>query len=128
MLMSKEYIRTTENFSNETREWTFRGDRGQEKFEEWNEPGLQWSLCTRPVEPKKWSLGVHALSRDHWMDMSWIIAKTCKMFYGDAAGNLREFEYWVKSTPNWREIMQKDIEEELEDLIKLDMVRVREKP
>ena len=34
----KEYIRTTHNFDNKTREWEFRGDKGQDKFGIWTSP------------------------------------------------------------------------------------------
>jgi len=125
--MKKEYIRSTHYFDNKTRTWIYRGDRGQDR-PDWNDPELITKVCTRPCEPKNHSMGVHAL-RDHmWMDIKWIVSETLKMYYGGADGEPTKFKEWYKNTPNARELIQKDIEEELEMLIKLDMVQVRETP
>jgi hypothetical protein len=119
--MKKEYIRTTHNFDNETREWIGRDGRGQDKHKEWNDLDVIDS-----IPRSKWSFGVHALSRDHWMGIEWIIDETIKMFKGHASDYTKEFEEFIKNTPNYRDIIKKDIEEELVYLVKIDMVRVKE--
>ena len=115
----KEYIRTTHNFSNETRKWVYRGDRGQEKHEAWDKVDC--------IDVPKYSFGVHALKDAYWMSFDWIVSETIKMFIDNAAGNCHEFGEWFKTTPNAREIIAKDVQKELEMLVELDMVRVRER-
>jgi hypothetical protein len=124
--MKKEYIRATHNFDNKTREWTYRGDRGQEKFEEWNNPGTRDKTVFKE-EDTRWSLGVHALRHDQWMGMDWILWETKNAFKGDAGGNYREFEQFLKDNPDHDQIIQQHIENELKFLIELDMVQVRER-
>lgn len=124
--MKKEYIRATHNFDNKTREWTYRGDRGEEKFEEWHTPEVLEGTCFKDKDTK-WSLGVHALKRDQWMGIDWIIMETIDAFRGDAGDNYREFEQFMKNNPNYKEIIQQHIENELKFLIELDMVQVRER-
>ena len=123
----KEYIRATHNFDNNTREWTYRGERGGEKFEQWNNPKLQDSLIFRPITPRRWSFGVHALKRDQWMGTNWIIDETINMYTAHASDATEEFLEFIKNNPNHREIIQQHIEEEFKLLIELDMVRVRER-
>lgn len=119
--MKKEYIRATHNFDNVTREWTYRGDRGQEKFEEWCNAEMDGLVETT------WSLGVHALARDRWMDMKWIVWETIQEFKGDAGGNCREFKQFLKDNPNHEEIIQQHIENDFKFLVELDMVQMRER-
>jgi hypothetical protein len=123
----KEYIRATHNFDNITREWTYRGDRGQEKFDEWSNPETRGKTVFKE-EDTKWSLGVHALRRDEWMSMDWIIWETIRAFKGDAGGNYREFEKFLADNPDHQKIIQQHIENEFKILIPLDMVQVRERP
>src|ERR1035437_4119504 len=122
--MKKEYIRATHNFDNSSREWTYRGDRGQEKFEEWR--NAEMDGLNSKIE-STWSLGVHALERDQWMDMQWIVHETIRGFRGDAGDNYREFEQFLKDNPNYKEIIQQHIENDFKLLVKLDMVQVRER-
>jgi len=124
--MKKEYIRATHNFDNKTREWTYRGDRGQEKFEEWHKAEAE-GLNIIPIEPRTWSIGVHALKRDQWMDIKWIVWETIREFKGDAGGNCEEFEQFMDDNPDHEEIIQQHIENDFKRLIELDMIRVRER-
>ena len=125
--MKTEYIRATHRFDNVTREWIYRGDSGEDNFEEWNTPEVNKSTTFRPKEKCPfYSFGVHALRRDQWMDISWIVDETINMYIGDAAGNTRKFKKWVESTPNHRDIIEKDVLEELEHLISIGMVIKRE--
>lgn len=112
----KQYIRTTQNFDNETREWIDR--------DEWRDPN---TLELLKASYQKWSFGVHALRRDIWVDMDWIVDETIKMFKGHASDNTKEFLKFISETQNYQEIIQRDIEKEFETLIQLDMIRVREK-
>jgi hypothetical protein len=123
----KEYIRTTHNFDNETREWNYRGDRSEDKFKQWNDPEVRDKLDFRPIHPRQWSFGVHALRRDQWMGMNWIVDGTIGMYEGHASDATKEFLEFVKNNPNHREIIQQHIEEEFKLLVELDMVRVRER-
>lgn len=122
----KEYVRTTHNFSNETREWTYRGAMGQEKHEEWLK-AEQDGFNFKSIKLEKWSLGLHILKLDMWMSMDWIVWETIEAYKGDAGGNCQEFEQFLKDNPNHKQIIQQQTEHELEALIKLDMVRVRER-
>jgi hypothetical protein len=123
----KEYIRSTHNFDNNTREWTYRGDRGQDKFDQWRDPNYFESLAWRPFSPKKWSLGVHALKRDTWMTMNWIIDETIGMYKGGADDHPEEFERFLRNHPNdHRDEIEQHILEEFKLLIELDMVRERD--
>jgi hypothetical protein len=127
--VKKEYIRATHNFDNNTREWTYRGDRGEEKFEQWRDPALHEALTIRPISPKQWSLGVHALKRDMWMSMDWIVNETIGMYKGGADDNPQGFEQFLKDHPtDHRDIIEQHILEEFKLLIELDMVRERERP
>lgn len=117
----KEYIRTTHNFNNDTRKWEYRGDRGCEKFETWK----NIDICD-DSRTTQWSFGVHALKSDTWMSIGWIIDETISMFKGDAAGNIKDVELFIKNNPNYREIIQKDVEDELKFLVEIDQVRETE--
>jgi|SRR5579862_454639 len=120
--MTKEYIRTTHNFNNETREWIFRGDRGQDKYGAWDYERLR---ILGPI----WSFGVHALKRDGWRRMDWIVEETIKMYLGGAAcpSIEKKFKEFINSTPDYKAIIEQHILKEFEILIKEDQVRVREK-
>jgi hypothetical protein len=122
--MKKEYIRSTHKFDNETREWIYRGDRGEDKYEEWNAVDVNHRVITKNIN----SFGVHALKRDQWMDMEWIIDETIRMYIGGASDRTREFRELMDDTPEkeFRDILRKDILEELEYLISIGMVMVRE--
>ena len=125
--MRKQYIRATHNFDNTTREWTYRGDRGQEKFEEWRNA----ETCDKTPfteEDTRWSLGVHVLKHDYWMDMKWIVWETIQTVKCDVGGNYREFEKFLIDTPNYDEIIRQHIENDFKILVPIDMVRVRERP
>jgi len=118
----KEYTRSTHTFNNETREWKYRGDIDEDKHD-------MWSVTTNERIKKLghlWSFGVHALERDSWRYMRSIIDNTISMYLGHASDDTEEFEKFVKNTPNHREIIKNDILKELEILIELDMVRVRD--
>lgn len=119
----KEYIRTTHNFNNETREWEYRGDREGEKFIEWNDSTVRDKLSFRQT---KWSFGVHALKSDMWMSINWVVDETIEEYKGHASDRTEEFLEFIKTDTNYREIIQKDVEKELEYLIELDMVRGRD--
>jgi hypothetical protein len=125
--MKKEYIRTTHNFDNDTREWTFRGDRGEEKYKEWNDPEVLKKITFRPSYPPFWSMGVHALKDDRWMGIEWIVDETIKMYKGGAYDRPDLFEKFIEENKDHREIIKEMVLEELEYLIKLDMVRERER-
>lgn len=115
----KEYTRSTHYFNNSTREWVYRGDRGEEKWKEWNENGISLKLCE---DPPKWSLGVHGFTRDHgWVYLKNVIDNNINYYSHD-----EQFDEEFKLIPNQREVVKKAILEEFETLIKLDMVRVRE--
>jgi hypothetical protein len=62
------------------------------------------------------------------MGIEWIVDETIKEYKGDAAGNKTEFEKFINETLNYREIIKRDILEELDFLISIDMVRVNNKP
>jgi hypothetical protein len=123
----KEYIRTTHNFDNNTRRWVYRGERGMDKYELWNSPEIRDKCTWRDTYPF-YSLGVHALKDYQWMGIEWIVDETIKEYKGDAAGNKTEFEKFINETLNYREIIKRDILEELDFLISIDMVRVNNKP
>ena len=125
--MKTEYIRTTHRFDNLTREWIYRGDIGEDKFEEWNTTEVNVTTTFRLKEKCPfYSFGAHALRRDRWMDIELIIDQTINMYRGDAAGNTREFKKWTESTPNHRDIIKKDVLEELEYLVSIGMVMKKE--
>lgn len=113
----KEYIRTTHNFNNDTREWEYR----KENDKKWESPELIYR------KTPKWSFGVHALMDDKWMNMRWIIDETIKLHQDCAGVNTEKFDKFIQNTPNYRKIIKQCIEKELKILIKLDMVRVRNK-
>lgn len=126
----KEYIRSTHNFDNNTREWEYRGDKGQDKYGEigWSfggNGGNEYDERHRKLG-SIWSFGVHALERDSWRYMRTIIDNTINMYKGHASDSTKEFEEFIKNNPNHRELIKKDILKELEILIELDMVRVRD--
>ena len=126
--MKKEYIRATHNFDNKTREWIYRGDRGQDKFEQWSNPEVTDKTCVKEINgDTKWSLGVHGLRRDQWMNMDWIVRETIEAFRADAGGNWQECYKFLRENPNHKEIVQQHIENDFKLLIELDMVQVRER-
>lgn len=120
----KEYIRSTHNFDNNTREWEYRGDRGQDKY------GVDgWAFGGDPRDKSLeglWTFGVHALERDGWRYMRTIIDNTIGMYNAHASDRTEEFKKFVKDNPNHRDIIKQHILKELEDLIAKDMVRVRD--
>jgi hypothetical protein len=123
----KEYIRATHVFDNKQREWIYRGDRGEDKFDVWNSPEVTRNISFRPILPRQWSMGVHALQNDHWMGINWIVDETISMYKAHASDSTQEFLDFITNTPNHREIIRQHIEDELAYLIEMDMVRVREK-
>lgn len=82
----KEYIRTTHNFNNTTRTWEYRGNKGEDKYEVWNLPETREKIdkiLFKPLTtPRNWSIGVHALRLDRWMDMKWILWETTNLLRG----------------------------------------------
>lgn len=125
----KEYIRTTHNFNNETREWEFRGDKGNDKHGIWS-----FSISDEQIKRLEkenghlYSMGVHALSRDYWMSIESIVNDTIKMYLTGAVdwSIQEEFELFMSKNLNYKEIVKSDILKELDILISLDEVRVRE--
>lgn len=122
--MKTEYIRSTHRFDNETREWIYRGDRGEDKHEEWNTTEVRERTAFR--KHPFYSFGVHALKSDQWMDIDWIINETIQMYNGDAAGNMSEFKRFIENTPSYKDIIKGDVLEELEYLISIGMVMEKE--
>ena len=110
----KEYIRTTHNFNNSSREWEYRRDKGGDKYND-----SDWMFPVIP--PIKWSLGVHALRSDRYSYLRTIIDETILYFSNDG-----QFKEKFLKTENIRDAVRKDILKELEILIKLDMVRAKE--
>lgn len=126
----KEYIRTTHNFNNETREWEFRGDKGNDKHGIWDYKNNDEKLkLLRKETGHLYSMGVHALERNYWMTIDQIVTETIKMYRGGAVdwSIEKEFIKFVAENENYKEIIKSDILKELEYLIELDEVRVREK-
>lgn len=120
--MNKEYTRTTHNFNNETRMWEYRGDRGGDKYEQWNSDEVRTKL---QESMRQWSFGVHGLESGHWMSLHCIVENAIKYFQNDSTDYTEEFLELKKNNPNYREIVALDIVKELEYLIEIDMVRVR---
>jgi len=126
--MKVEYIRATHRFDNNTRTWIYRGDRGEDMFEKWNTTEVIIQTTSRPKDKTPfYSFGAHALRNDMWMDLDWIVEETIKMYCGDAAGNSDEFKRFMENTPSHRDIIKKDVLDELEYLISIGMVMKREK-
>ena len=125
----KQYIRTTHNFNNETREWDFRGDRGGDKQED---PNWRFGGKDKPYKESdkyNWSMGPHTLKNDRWNYMRSIIDETINCYKNDAAdgqGSSENFKKFCEENPNYREIIKQDILREFEYLISIDMVRVRD--
>jgi len=125
--MKTEYIRSTHRFDNEIREWIYRGEKGEDKFEEWNTREVFEKTIVRKNKPF-YSFGVHSLKSHMWMGLDWIVEETIKMFKGyPHDNNTKEFLKFIKETPNHREVIENHILEDLEILISLGMVMKREK-
>lgn len=122
--MKKYYIRTTHNFNNETREWEYRGCKGGDKYELWNSDEVREKTLFRKTP--SYSFGVHGLESHQWMDLDWIVNNTIEDFLCDTAGNMNKFKEFMKENPDYRSVVEKDVLEELNYLISLDMVRVKE--
>lgn len=120
----KEYTRTTHNFNNETRMWEYRGDRGGDKFDQWNSEEVRSKLQKLHSECK-WSFGVHGLESGWWMSLSWIVESTIKDLENNATDYTDKFLELKKNDPNYKEIVALHIIREFEYLIELDMVRCR---
>lgn len=111
----KEYIRTTHNFNNKTREWEYRGDKDGDEHGQW---------CKDVSFPDtKWILNLHFLSKYHWTYLRTIIDNAIS-YYENV--KFVEFEALKKENPNYRRMLKNEILKQLEVLINLDMVRVRE--
>lgn len=119
----KNWIRATHNFCNETREWIYRGDRGQDKHELWNSDEVRSKLETKMF---KYSLGVHALRRDQWMSLDWIVDETIKAYLGGADDRPMEFEKFIQNTPDYIQIIKSDVLKQLKYLVSIGMVEERE--
>lgn len=116
----KEYIRTTHNFDNNSRTWIYRGSQGEDKHEQWS----SHEVCNRNT-PFYYSLGVHTLNSGWWMSLDWIVSETITAFDQGASDGTEEFKEFVKTNPDYRKIIEKDVIGELEYLVSIDMVRVR---
>lgn len=123
--MKVEYIRATHRFDNLKREWVYRGDGGEEKFEEWISDEVQHKTICKPADGSFHGFGVHALRDDQWMDVEWIVDETINMYKGCASDRTREFKKFIEE-PNNREILKNNILEELEYLVSIGMVMKRE--
>ena len=115
----KEYIRTTHDFNNETREWDFRfsSEHDQKRSDE-----------LRTLEGSSWSMGVHAMEQDQWRYLRSIIDTTIDMWErgaGDYTGEL-EIKKLKENNPNYREIIKQDILKEFEILEKYGEIKVRD--
>ena len=117
----KEYIRATHNFNNVTREWD---NIEHKKLDYWHNLNEKIKALGQPL----WSFGVHALERDSWRYMRSIIDNTIGMYKGGGADESirREFLNFIESTPNYREIIKRDILREFEILIASGDVMVRD--
>lgn len=116
-----EYIRTTSNFNNETREWYVPSHKD---MNHWNELDKKTKELGHPL----WSFGVHALENGSWRYMRSIIDNTIDLYTNGGADHLikKEFEEFVKNTPNYREIIKRDILKEFEILIASGDVMVKD--
>lgn len=106
----KQYIRTTHNFDNETREWKYR-------------PEVCDFLAYTPQIHPFWSLGVHALELDSWQFLRQIVDFTVDYFLKEDMAKFKEF---MDHDSQYRQVVKEDILQELRYLIQKDMVRVRE--
>lgn len=119
-----EYIRSTHRFDNCLREWIYRGDRGEDKHVEWNTPEIIQNTVFRRRSPF-YSFGVHALKDDRWMGMDWVVDETIKMYIEGASDRTLEFKEFMDTNPNYRDIVRRDVLEELEYLVSVGMVMKR---
>jgi hypothetical protein len=115
----KEYIRTTHNFNNETREWDDRFS--SEYFRKTSEEIGNLGGCY-------WSMGVHALEQDQWRYLRSIIDTTIDMWERGAANYTGELaiKELKENNPNYREIIKQDILKEFEILEKYGEIKVRD--
>ena len=116
----KEYIRTTSDFNNETREWD---DRFSYEYYRKMDEELE-----KLEGDYSWSMGVHALHRDRWIYLRSIIDNTLDMWErgaGDYTGEL-EIKKLKENNPNYREIIKQHILKEFELLEKYGLIKVRD--
>ena len=116
----KEYIRTTSDFNNETREWD---DRFSYEYYRKMDEELE-----KLEGDYSWSMGVHALHRDRWIYLRSIIDNTLDMWErgaGDYTGEL-EIKKLKENNPNYRAIIKQHILKEFELLEKYGLIKVRD--
>lgn len=116
------FIRTTHNFDNKTREWIYRGDKGQDMEKKWQ------NNDNFANDELYWCLGVHVLEQNRWMTFKEVVDETILGFEKGAAGHEGEdsLARLKKDRPlNWREYFEMDVEEDLRFLVRKGMVAIK---
>jgi hypothetical protein len=113
----KQYLRTTHKLNKETGEWIYRGDEGQDKHKQWKDLEIPGS---------KFSLGVHILDREEWLDIDTIVNDTIYECLNGAIDYPEQLVHFIESNPTtYKSILKREILDELNKLAQHDLVKVR---